>query len=467
MSRIEEVLVSRFSYKNLIVLFVVLFAYLFGFVMATGSHVAVLLLQAGGVIVFAIAVILAPMEWILLGSIILAILADSKLVSANLVYYARFVPLGALAARAVFDLLFRRHQKRLVPVSFLIPGLFLLLIAFVSSVYSIDPSLTLQRSLSMAFVVIGFSVALPMYMSTRQEMEDRLKRIIGIVVFIVVLGTLFYDRQGANYYEGGASLVTGLFKNPNMQGLVCMVLFFPTFWWWQRSRYGMTKWLAALSVLTIAGLIMISGSRASILGSLCGVLAMTWFEGRTSGKNLLFLILGLVIITSIAFPDLDLAGKILSTDDAGRYALWQHALDMGSRAPILGIGFGAASSLGNEFYLGAHNSYLYMFVELGAVGVIVGITVFALVLLRVFVSESAVRGDALVAALSGAIVAGLVDSFFEDGLFSFGQSSSVMLWFFLALLALRVEMLSRESEEIPEQIPVAQVTENLLPGAAS
>lgn len=463
MSRMEEILVGRLSYKSLIVLFIVLFAYLLGFVIATGSSLGVILLQAGGVIVFAIAVILSPMEWILLGSIILAILADSKLVSSNLVYYVRFVPLGALASRALFDLLFRRHQSLFVPGAFLIPGLALLLTAFISSVYSINPNLTLQRSLSMAFVVIGFSISLPMYMSNRAEMENRLKRIIGIVIFVVVLGTLVYIRQGT-FYEGGSSLVTGLFVNPNMQGLVCMVLFFPTFWWWQQSRGGTTKSFAAISALVVAALIISSGSRASILGSLCGVLVMTWFEGRASGKNLLFLVFGLVIITAIAFPDLDLAGKILSTDDAGRYALWQQAFDLGSRSPILGVGFGAASSLGTEFYLGAHNSYLYMFVELGIVGVFLGVLVFALVLLRVFVSESAVRGDALVAALAGAVVAGLVDSFFEDGLFSFGQSSTVLIWLFLALLALRVEMLSRQPTENPEPVSITRTVERALSG---
>src|SRR5262249_808667 len=102
------------------------------------------------------------------------------------------------------------------------------------------------------------------------------------------------------------------------------------------------------------------------------------------------------------------------------------------------------------FISGSHNSYTRMFVDLGIVGVVVGFSIFLVVLGQVLFVPVDVRRDPLLIMLVATVIAGLINGFFEGWLFGFGSSSTLPLWFFLALIPIRLTQL-----RIQESAPVS------------
>lgn len=408
----------------------------------------------GGVALIA-AILFAPIEWMILAGMLGTMLADTRFVPSGLIYYARFVPMGMFALRTLLEFLVRRGHVLPITRVFLLPSVPILLLAFVSSVYGTQPEIIFQRAVSMLFVIGGFAIGLPYYWRTPEQTERGLKWVVALLIGVLFVGATLFDLNPQYaFYQGEFVRLSGIFWNPNTQGLIAMLCIFPALWWWQVERDSVRKFVLTLGVLLSVVVILIAGSRASFVGSVVGAMAWLWLRVRISGLSLILLSLATVFVIWLGQAN-PLLGRVLQFSvDADRLLLWQRAVELGMRSPIWGVGLGASDALfaADRPYLlsigmatsGSHSSYLRMFVDLGLLGVGFGFLMFIVVLGRVFTAAPNTRRDSMVVFLTSAVIAGLANAAFEDWLFGFGSGSTPIMWFFLALLALRVEMLARQ-----------------------
>lgn len=468
------------SLQTLIALVALVVAPLFGIGIAAATRGQPYLLIGIAGLIGIFVTLFAPIELMVLGGVLGSLLADSWIVPVDAVYYARFAPMGMLAMRTLIDIALRRIPRVRLQRTLVYPGFAFVGLAFLSAIYSITPDLTVQRTLSMAFVIVAFGLGLPNYLTTFQRMNTALKLVILLIAAFVVLGSAFAGGgdQNALYLDQSFLRIRGFFANPNTQGLMAMLIFYPLVWWWRTEPKGVRKYALALAVVGWAVLVLLAGSRASLVGVLCGGLVLSLLYGRTSFRyaSVLFIGLAVAIMFALILPEYgralefntptaapivtqaDLAAGILP--EADRAFLIQRALDLGMRSPIIGVGFSASDKVFADDHVllitqgiyvsGSHNSYTRMFVDLGFIGVLVGFIIFIAVLARVWLSRPDVRRDLTVALLTATVVTGLVNAFFEDWLYGFGSASTLPFWFFLALIPIRISQLEQAKPETAE-----------------
>ncbi len=473
---------NRFSLQTLIIVSALLVAPAFGIAIAAALRGQVIFLIAIGGLVGIFVTLYAPIEALLLASVLGALLADTRLVDGGIVYYARFVPMGMLTVRTILDVVFRTGQGQNFSRTLLLSGLVFVAFAMFSAVYSLTPALSFQRALSMLFVIVSFGLGLPQYLSSYEKTSRALKMVIGLIAIFILFGVVFGSGTEVSLY-GEESLVRlrGFFGNSNTQGLVAMLIFYPMLWWWNlEQRKGRKIFLAGL-VFLLALLVLLSGSRASLVGLLAGGALLGLLYGRTATRYLPILLGGLVIVGGLLLvapeyrrtfdftnPDTGpvAVGQLRTVD---RPYLLQRAIEIGMNSPIWGIGFGASDQVfvDDREYLvtqgvyisGAHNSYARMFVDLGVLGVLMGVAIFGLVLRRVWIAPVRVRRDVTVALMTATTVTGMTNAFFEDWIFGFGNASTFPLWFFFALILIRIAQLQNERAEISEPLGAPTLAE--------
>lgn len=421
----------------------------------------------GGASVLLIGITLfAPIEMMILAGMLGPMLADSRLIPGSLVYYLRFAPMGMLTIRTVTEFLARRNPILPLTRSFVFPVLPILVLAFVSTTYGIEPEKIFQRALSMLFVVVSFGIGLPSFWQTRERTEQGLAWVTTLLVVVLTIGFVVYDLNPQYaFYEYEYVRLHGIFGGPNTQGLIAMMAVFPVTWWWYTEKHPLRKLLLGLAVLLVIAEVIAAGSRASFLGVVIGTLGLIWLGGQFSLRNLILLSFGALILIALVLFEPTLARILQFSSDSDRVFLWQRSIELGMDAPIWGVGLGASDLIyaADKPYLlsigkatgGSHSSYFRMFVDLGIVGVALGFWVFIVVLARAFTAPPDIRRDAMVGFLAATVLAGLVNAAFEDWLFGFGSASTPILWFALALLALRIEMLTpAKSPAAPAPAPI-------------
>lgn len=170
-------------------------------------------------------------------------------------------------------------------------------------------------------------------------------------------------------------------------------------------------------------------------------------------KNILFIAGGallVLILYIIIFPGSFLSGRILSifsSSNNPRLVLWQESFNIFYRYPLFGTGAALFSSAFEEFYSGRlrllertgyfdhpHSNFLYMLYSMGIIGFLAYLSVLVFSIRRCFmnifrggVSEARIVFIAFTAFLTGYIVYGL--SNFDD--------ISMLLYFFVFVAALK------------------------------
>jgi O-antigen ligase len=128
---------------------------------------------------------------------------------------------------------------------------------------------------------------------------------------------------------------------------------------------------------------------------------------------------------------------------SGRAQAWQGTLDLAGERPLLGFGFGTEDRAFVDRYSGFNsnvpeNSYLGLFLQLGAIGLTALALLVGAVLIRLRTLSSLAREQRLVAAAAtAALVAGLAVGLFQSFLTSVGNNATAAVWIcaFLALAA--------------------------------
>jgi len=321
-----------------------------------------------------------------------------------------------------------------------------LLLALISTIYSVDRSLTVQRSISL---VLFFVVIFVYYWcKTRDPVSRR-----NIISFMAKMTPLIYAaeviytfaRPGAAW-EG--SRLRGISDNPNGLGQLVMLTLLFLIWCRHNEKSVSTRFYLSFGIAAGAILLLLSGSRASLLAFSFAliflILRMTpKYFLVTAGTLITVLILshtfGIVFWfgPSPESGETGIAARLLDPELGGREEAWGKAFELGKRRPIFGHGFGTTTKtfgvLKFKKHQGGypHNFLLHMFLDIGSVGVGI-VVIMHLLLLRVAwrcLSRRVARIEEALPALAACVyLAGVLNAFFENWMFSAGSPSAFPYW---------------------------------------
>ncbi len=292
----------------------------------------------------------------------------------------------------------------------------------------------LARGLMVAGAVQGCVGAMLMLLSPQTQ--------LGLLSRLAVIGypttdVLRYVPGPNNTYTDQLRAV-GTSVDPNVFGGTLMLSLAVMVVQWASPQPILRKWLLVLLALPTAAGVLLSLSRASWLGlavglSLIGVLCYRRIL-------VLGLIAGLAVIA--APPGQALVARFVggfSTADpatAFRFGEYSNALTLLSRYPVLGIGFGTSPDI--DVTAGVSSVYLLVGEQTG----LIGLSVFLVAMVATWLTG--VRGlrsggdpvmqgirAAFLAALTGAMVTGLLDQYFAN--LSFPHAVA-LFWLYAAVL---------------------------------
>jgi probable O-glycosylation ligase (exosortase A-associated) len=261
------------------------------------------------------------------------------------------------------------------------------LVFLVTMVLSIPMSYWLSHSIS-SFVDMLKIGAFYLMVVHLVDSRPRLK-----VFFWVYLALIVYMDLVAlhGYYTGSAAFAQGIDRatgntsaagNANKLGttLACTIPFFVLLT--VQARRFWHRILAGAGTLLLLWGMVITGSRASMLGFLAAMTYFWWISGR----RILLGTLGILALVGgfLAMPAqyqeryATVTKSTLDESSSARVATWLTGLEMIADRPLFGVGagcFGAArgeaySAGGRRSYLESHSLYIQVVTELGIVGAI-------------------------------------------------------------------------------------------------
>lgn len=259
----------------------------------------------------------------------------------------------------------KRHHVPLVGHSRLLLPILTGAAAF-SILVSPEPSATVQKVLALA--VTGTAAALAARMRTMQQPAFA-KGLAWVLAFLVSTNLLFVGHRFG-------SRVRGWTINPNSLGQLC-ALALPVLVAVIPSTRGPRRMALVGSCLIALIMLVLSGSRASVVGAVVGVLAV--LATLRAVRKRAFVAAAIIVIVFIpaaysAANDRGALDSVRRNGDSGRSESWTVAWREIERRPIVGAGYattearfateqfgGFARFQGSHF----HNAYLETAVEIG------------------------------------------------------------------------------------------------------
>jgi O-antigen ligase len=400
-------------------------------------------------VVLSLTCLVLPVKHLILLGVVGVALSDTRFVSYQLIYYLRFIPMGILCFRILADLKYKRffRQRSYSLVKVWTP---FLLFALLSATYSLQPSLSIQRILSAGFVLIGLGLGIPVYFADKRKITQVLK-----LISIVMAGAILYSLSLAPWHESIPSEVEdyerlyGIFRNPNMLGLLAMQLIFILIYFWQQKKGAIIGKVIFAVAVGVGATMIASGSRASALGFSVGLLIFICGNARIQKSTLpavmtvVLILVSIFLVVGYFFPEY--SGGLFRTDSAGRSDLWNWTWKAYKNGPFLGVGFGGSGEVfaRDALYLRsqglyapeAHNSFLSLLLEVGFIGVSFALCGFVILVMRAWRFLPYFEDPKLGVALMAAIFASLINSVFETWVFNFGNASTVPFWLFVAMIS--------------------------------
>lgn len=286
-----------------------------------------------------------------------------------------------------FALYFRKCSRPARTLVTIAPFFALAALAFASASWSQDPMLSVRRS-----VALGLTFVFGLYFASRFNLKEQLRLLGGVFAICIVFSVLF-QLLGINPVVEAPGWY-GVFYLKNELGRM-MVLSSIVFLFWGRvepDRRGLARTGFWASVVLIA----LSRSMTSVvvfflLMALLPYLrwtlrkSMRWMVAGTA----FLLVAGTTLVMFVVTHLREVTGLLgRSPTLTGRVPLWILSFVMALRRPWLGYGFNAFW-LADEPYVQkiwrllhwepphAHNGYLELWLELGIVGVVLFLLIFA------------------------------------------------------------------------------------------
>lgn len=336
-----------------------------------------------------------PTFWTLLcGSKPLGIWFESKVPSGS---YEAGSPLDRLVLSILILLallvLFRRKidWSRILKDNFWLVFLYLYL-AF-SILWSDFPYISFKRWIKLAGMIPMALVVLS-ESSPLEALESVLRRCAYVLIPFSLLLIKYFPLLGVAFNRWtGVRMWVGVTPQKNGLGMICALSVFFLIWAayrnWKSGEFlkSRSHTIADGLVLGIA-LLLLRGpgdaySATSISVLVVGIVSMLLLYRRKNfarriAANLKFIVVGLAIIyLLLGNALLPMVTSLLGRDNSltGRTDIWRAVLDVASRHPLLGTGYGNFWGLENEISSTfpvdqAHNGYLGVYLELGIVGIV-------------------------------------------------------------------------------------------------
>jgi O-antigen ligase len=373
-----------------------------------------------------------------------------------------------LAARVWHGAPSRRLQVLLAP------GALLVVLALVSSVYSVDPRLTFARACSFA-IALGTAALLAYAAEVLPDLPRRLLfgLAVGGLIVIVASGiTYLFDPTGAvqERRPGVPSRWRGIGENPNTVGMLVAVDLGIMMWLTVTAERWRAVWAAGVlaSVLTI----LASGSRGAVIGGAIGALVIALFlPGDVMARvGAIAAVVAVTVIGPFAVDKIATPGPLaapatgtskgqghngeggnalisptartfVSVSSSGRFEAWQRAWHTGNARPVLGYGFGTEervfdARIPNFQGRRPESSFLGLYLQLGAAGVAIFV---ALLAILAWIALEAIRRHGREAIVVAAVCASAGSMFLiESYVYSIGNVASLTFWIVAALAGTRV-----------------------------
>jgi hypothetical protein len=425
---------------------------------------------------------------------------------------ARWAALAFLTVLAVVWAIRRtgaRPVRALVPVT--LAGATFLVVAYLSVVWSATPGLTLGRATAFAFVLVAAAALAAGAAGSADAVRLVVDGVLLAVAAVAIGGLVVLAVDSDRAIDPATTLTPdrfqGLGGGPNT---ATMILAVGTPLALEALLGAATKLRRVLAVGLLAlvvGSIVASGSRGALLAAFGGLVVYGVLRERGIARRL---VAGAAALAALAvaaalmripdplapgatsrrglipptFEESPIKAKapygdanllLRMQDDvghpgfgvpvedqrrtllgsSGRSEAWAGALDQGAERPLAGHGFGTEDKVFVDRYVGFNsnlpeNSYLGLFLQLGAAGLVLFGAVVAAIALAVRAAvipkrasgsePQAAFGPAqrhLVAACAGAFAGGLVLALFQSYVYAAGNNATAALWIcgFLACAA--------------------------------
>ncbi len=279
-------------------------------------------------------------------------------------------------------------------------------LAFVSTIWSVDPGVSFRRSVALLFLTLAGVVLASNY--RWPKLLEVLSTSFAIVVLLCFVFCLLLPRYGrmTTLFPGAWR---GVWFEKNALGdnmaVACV-----TFCAAARLNAKRAWFWLIMTVLAVA-LLLLSRSKTSLVSFVLGCAALAFVvlvkRGPVTGVLTTFLsVTAMLVLAAVVYFHTDAVFALLGKDATltGRTSLWDAVLVQIHRRPMLGFGYGAVwenkdvwaplaqiSKRAKFVAAHAHNSWLEVWLALGLVG---------LILFSVYFMETWVR--TIVAAYSGA-----------------------------------------------------------------
>jgi O-antigen ligase len=355
------------------------------------------------------------------------------------------LPAGVLEIVSPSSLEIHRAAAQAGAVGRWLPGLYPI---------SVTPSATIDTTLELLACIVVFALASDLAARERRRRWRLTIPFLAVALLEAVLGIL---QAGAGSKPGG---VSGTYQNHNhFAGLLEMSLPFAAmfaFGAWRRvTRREAVAWvgileawggLAAVAAMLLA--VAASLSRMGFIATLAGLFvsgtAVLVTEERSRRRRKWLPVAataGVVLVLAAFLPSSRFIQRFATGTGPGdissdaRFGIWRDAVHLAEAFPVLGCGLGAFQSANMRYQTVtplltvnfAHNDYLQLLAELGAVGLLALLIVAAMVYRRLFRNLWERREPYFYAACLGSLVAIALHSFVDFNLYK-PANAMVVAW---------------------------------------
>jgi O-antigen ligase len=258
-------------------------------------------------------------------------------------------------------------------------------LAFLSTAWSVDPALTLRRS-----VLLLASTMIAIYVGERYSIKafaHLLAQTFCLMIVLVLLVYIVAPEYVIDYSAyGGAWRGLSAYKNTFGEHMAVAVLLLAL------VRFRRFPWLRYVFLLIAACLLFLSHSATAVV---CGVLTLAavplWRLMRGKQRLLIGVLVAITFLLGIywllAFPETIFQVLGRDTTLTGRTDLWSKLLPVIANRPVLGYGYAAFWTGSNAEVLNvwigagrlvpiADNGYVDLCLSLGAAGLVLFLWVF-------------------------------------------------------------------------------------------
>jgi O-antigen ligase len=373
----------------------------------------------------------------------------------------RWACLGMLVALALAYALAARPLR--LPVPFLYATGALVAVAFASSLWSVDASLTVRRSGAFALLV---AAGVGVLYGSRGRADSVRRLLLGLLAGMAAVAlaglvalAVSYDQAVQPATLEYPARFRGFAQNPNTASLLLGVGT-PLAVLFALDARSLSRRAAALGAVALfAGSIAASGSRGAMLGALAGTLVLVFGYGGARRRRLVLAVAALGVfgvcvgLSQIPQPTsppptegvrggvkVQVARRTLFTS-SGRKDAWRGAIRQAAERPLAGYGFGTEELAFVNRYPGFYsdlpeNSFIGAALQLGLAGLVLFLAAAVASLaaaVRLFRRPSSPTRT-VAAACAGAAVSALVLGVTESYLFAVGNIATTSAWLCMFLL---------------------------------